>query len=76
MTDSARVPVRLVFADRGAFHETTVRLPADVLERYDRIIDALREDAAITAGMYVDQKRLVAAFIEAERQASSAPPRP
>lgn len=67
MTDAARVPVRLVFADRGAFHETTVHLPADVLARYERIIDALREDARITAGVYVDARRLVAAFIEPER---------
>ncbi len=60
----ARVPVRLVFADRGAFHETTVQLPADVLARYERIIDALRGDEAITAEVYVDPRRLVAAFIE------------
>ena len=66
MTDSPRVPVRLVFADRGAFHETTVHLPADVLAGYERIIDALREDTRITASMYVDARRLVAAFIEAE----------
>lgn len=66
MSDAARVRVRLVFADRGAFHETTVHLPADVLGRYERIIDALREDAGITAGMYVDPRRLVAAFIESE----------
>lgn len=66
MSDSARVAVRLVFADRGAFHETTVRLPAEVLARYERIIDALREDAEITAGMYLDARRLVAAFVEGE----------
>ncbi len=66
MTDAERIPVRLVFADRGAFHETTVRLPADVLARYERIIDALRDDAGITVGMYVDARRLVAAFIESE----------
>ncbi len=60
----ARVPVRLVFADRGSFHETTVQLPADVLARYERIIDALRGDEAITAEIYVDARRLVAAFIE------------
>ncbi len=67
MSEGARVPVRLVFADHGAFHETTVHLPADVLGRYERIIDALREDTEITGGMYVDARRLVAAFIEPER---------
>lgn len=61
-TDS--VPVRLIFADHGSFHETTVRLPGEVLARYERLVDAIREDEAITAGMYVDRKRLVAAFVE------------
>lgn len=60
----ARVAVRLVLADRGSFHETTVRVPADALSRYDRLVDALREDPAITAAIYVDSRRLVAAFLE------------
>jgi hypothetical protein len=63
MSDN-RVPVRLVFADRGAFHELVVQLPADVLARYDRIIDALREDLEITGDIYVDRRRLVAAYRE------------
>ena len=58
------VPVRMVFADDGSFHDVVVRLPADVLDRYTRIIDALREDPDITASMYVDRKRLVAAYVE------------
>lgn len=62
MTDK-RVPVRLVFADRGSFHEMVVQLPADVLARYDRLIDALREDLLITAEIYVDKRRLVAAYL-------------
>ncbi len=60
----ARVPVRLVFADRGSFHELVVHLPADVLARHDRIIDALREDLAITGEVYIDRRRLVAAYRE------------
>jgi hypothetical protein len=56
-----RVSVRLVFADSGSFHDLVVQLPAAVLERYERIIDALREDPAITAEVYVDVRRLVAA---------------
>ncbi len=58
------VPVRLIFADHGSFYETRVRLPGDVLARYERLLDALREDEAITASTYVDRKRLVAAFVE------------
>lgn len=57
-----RVPVRLVFADRGSFHEMVVDLPSDVLARYDRLIDALREDLAITGEIYIDRRRLVAAY--------------
>lgn len=57
-----RVPVRLVFADRGSFHEMVVALPGDVLARYDRLIDALREDLAITGEIYIDRRRLVAAY--------------
>ncbi|CAN5763006.1 hypothetical protein BH23GEM9_BH23GEM9_34830 [soil metagenome] len=58
----ARVPIRLVFADRGSFHDVTVELPESVLSRYERIIDALREDPSITGELYVDTRRLVAAY--------------
>ncbi|MBI4543656.1 MAG: hypothetical protein HY703_00490 [Gemmatimonadetes bacterium] len=63
MPDS-RVAVRLVFADRGNFHNVVVRLPAEVLDRYERLIDAIREDPAITGEIYVDPRRLVAAYPE------------
>ncbi len=72
MTDNAahdadgRVPVRLVFADRGSFHEVVVRLPAGMLEGYERIIDALREEPGITHEVFVDSRRLVAAYRESE----------
>jgi hypothetical protein len=61
-----RVPVRLVFADRGSFHDVVVELPDHVLGRYDRIIDALREDPVITGNLFVDTRRLVAAYRAAE----------
>lgn len=64
MHEDRRVAVRLVFADRGSFHDVVVHLPAGVIERYGRIIDALREDPAITAEMFVDRRRLVAAYVE------------
>lgn len=57
-----RIAVRLVFADSGSFHELVVQLPAAVLERHERIIDALREDLQITGELFVDTRRLVAAF--------------
>lgn len=61
-----RTAVRLVFADRGAFHELVVQLPADVLSRHERIIDALREEPSITGEVYVDLRRLVAAYVVQE----------
>ena len=61
-----RVPVQLVFADRGAFHELIVQLPASVLARHERIIDALREEPGVTGEIYVDFRRLVAAYIVPE----------
>ena len=61
-----RTSVRLVFADRGAFHEVVVQVPAEVLARHERIIDALREEPAITGEMYVDMRRLVAAYVTTE----------
>jgi hypothetical protein len=59
---AARVSVRLVLADHGSFHDVIVDLPAGALDRYERIIDALREDPVITAELYVDSRRLVAAY--------------
>lgn len=56
-----RVSVRLVLADHGSFHEMVVELPTEVLTRYDRLIDAIREDPQIMAELYVDSRRLVAA---------------
>jgi hypothetical protein len=62
--NSDRINIRLVFADRGSFHDIVVSLPADVIARYERIIDALREDPEITGELFVDSRRLVAAFRE------------
>ena len=58
------VQVKLVFADRGAFHELFVQVPAAVLDRYERLIDALREDPEVTHDIHIDPKRLVAAYVE------------
>ena len=58
------VQVKLVFADRGSFHEMYVQVPAAVLDRYERLIDALREDPDVTHAIHVDPKRLVAAHVQ------------
>jgi hypothetical protein len=41
-----------------------VQVPAAVLDRYERLIDALREDPEVTHAIHVDPKRLVAAYVE------------
>lgn len=57
------VPVRLVFADQGAFHAETVHVPAEVVERYERLVDLLREEESVTRSIYVDMGRLVSAYV-------------
>ena len=66
MSEDRTVAVRLVFADRGSFHDVVVRLAAAAIARHGRVIDALREDPEITAQVYVDGRRLVAAYVEAD----------
>lgn len=63
-----RVTVQLVFADRGAFHDLKLQLPGDVLARHERIIDALRGEPSITNELYVDLRRLVAAYVLPEEE--------
>ena len=55
--------VRLMFADRGSFHDLVIDVPADVIGQYPRLIDALREDHRIAATVYIDFRRLVAARV-------------
>jgi hypothetical protein len=55
--------VRLVFADKGAFHAETVQVPIDKLGEYERLVDLLREEPSVTRQMYVDMKRLVSACV-------------
>lgn len=58
----ARVPVRLLFVDGGSYHQETVSIPGDVLERYDRLIDCLREDPSVLRALHVDVARLAGAW--------------
>lgn len=67
-----RSAVRLVFADGGSFHELVVHLPTEVLVRYERLIDALREEPAIIGELYVDSRRLVAASIMPAAEGTAA----
>lgn len=62
MTDDTAT-VRLLFVDEGSYHHETVRIPAGVLGRYDRLIDCLREDPAVLARLHVDVTRLCSATL-------------
>ena len=55
--------VRLLFADAGSYHHETLTLPAESVERYDRLIDCLREDPEVLGRVHVDVERLCAAYV-------------
>lgn len=61
--DRPTARVRLVFADRGEFHTETIQLPLDMLAQYERLVDLLREEPSVTRQLYVDRRRLAAAFV-------------
>jgi hypothetical protein len=65
-TPGQTVRVRLVFADQGTFHAESVHVPLDMLGRYDRLVDLLREEESVTRQLYVDMGRLVSAYVERE----------
>ena len=58
----AMARVRLVLVDQGVYHNEDVELPVDRLELYEQLIDCIREDPKVLRGLYVDVKRLCAAY--------------
>jgi hypothetical protein len=62
-TPGQTVPVRLVFADQGTFHAETVQVPLEIVGRYERLVDLLREEESVTRQLYVDMRRLVSAAV-------------
>lgn len=55
--------MRLLFVDEGSYHHERVRIPSGVLDRYERLIDCLREDPAVLERLHVDVGRLCAATV-------------
>jgi hypothetical protein len=55
--------IRLLFVDEGSCHHEDVEVPAEGLEAHDRLIDYLREDQAVQKSVFVDVKRLSAAWV-------------
>jgi hypothetical protein len=57
-----RTRIRLLFVDEGQYHHEDLSVPTEVLDRYERLIDCLREDEGVLREMYVDVARLCAAW--------------
>ena len=58
---TARVKVRLLFVDEGAYHHEEISVPESVLGKYERLIDGIREDPEVLRDLYVDFGRLCSA---------------
>ena len=71
MTSNGSLKVRLVFVDQGEYHREEVRLSADLLDGYDRLIDCLREEPEVLKQIYVDVGRLCAAYLVEGPEAGS-----
>jgi len=55
--------VRLLFVDEGSYHHEVVTIPKSSMKQYDRLIDCVREDAAVLKTLHVDVDRLVTAYL-------------
>lgn len=62
----ATVTVRLLFVDEGSYHHEEVRIPKASTKGYDRLIDCVREDAAVLKRLHVDVERLVSVYLTEE----------
>lgn len=60
-TKSPMVTIRLLFADEGNWHHEEIRVPAEALDRHERVIDLLQEDPEVLRDTWVDLDRLCAA---------------
>ncbi len=63
MSKKDRLKVRLLFVDGGSYHHEEMHLPAAALERYDRLIDCIREDEEVQKRVFVDTARLCSACV-------------
>ena len=63
MNREACMRIRLLFVDEGSYHHEEVEVPSEGLDGYDRLIDYLREDEAVLKSVFVDVKRLSAAWV-------------
>ncbi len=59
----SQVGIRLLFVDEGSYHHETVQVPAEVIEPYGRLIDALLEEPVLLKKLHVDADRLCGAWL-------------
>lgn len=64
---SERTQIRMLFVDGGAYHHEDLTVPTELLGRYERLIDCLREDPTVLRELYVDVGRLCAAWLVDDR---------
>lgn len=60
---SGPVTVRLLFADEGSFHHEEIQVPAEALDRYERLVDLLQEEPEVLRRTFVDLDRLCSAHV-------------
>lgn len=57
------VRIRLLLADEGSFHHETIRIPASLLDRHERLVDLLVEEPQVLKRVHVDLDRLCSARV-------------
>jgi len=55
--------IRLLFVDDGSYHHEEIDVPDGALEKYDRLIDCLREEPDVLKRTFVDPERLCSATV-------------
>lgn len=65
MSDDA-VTVRLLLVDDGEYRTEDIRVPAEAVGRYDRLIDLLQEEPEVLRTVYIDLARLCSARVVRE----------
>ncbi len=55
---AGKIAVRFLFVDQGVYRDETMELPEGEFDRYDRLIDWLREDSAVLSVAHFDLDRV------------------
>lgn len=58
-----KVTIRLLFADKGAFHHEEITISASLLDRHERLVDLLREEPEVLKRVHLDLDRLCSAQV-------------